>query len=186
MHTVAVIDDERNIRSLIKLALGKEGYNVTEYSDGESAWIGLQTGMPDVIVLDIMMPRMNGLELCRRIKEVNPSVPVIFLSSRDDEYDKVLGLDSGGDDYVCKPFSMMELTARIRAAVRRSGAAFQTTDAVYDIECGPLSMCTPELAVSWKGAQIKLSVTEYRILSYACFRPRNGTHPGAAYGGRVS
>ena len=164
MYTVAVVDDEKNIRNIIGMALREEGFSVIEYPHGEAAWAGFQAGFPDVIILDIMMPRMNGLELCKRIREVDLSVPVIFLSSRDDEFDKVLGLESGGDDYVCKPFSMMELTARIRAAVRRRGGPSAVCRSDYDIEAGALKMCSAELITLWKDLPVRLSVTEYRIL----------------------
>ncbi|MBI9107412.1 MAG: response regulator transcription factor [Spirochaetales bacterium] len=165
MHTVAVVDDEKNIRSIVGLALREEGFSVVEFPNGEAAWSAFQSEMPEVIVLDIMMPRMNGLELCRRIRTVDPSVPIIFLSSRDDEYDKVLGLESGGDDYVCKPFSMMELMARIRAAVRRRTGVSVVAGSDYDVSVGPLKMCSAELVSLWRDLPVRLSVTEFRILS---------------------
>jgi len=165
MYKVAVVDDEKNIRNIIGMALQEEGFSVEEYPNGEAAWFAFQSDLPDVIVLDIMMPRMNGLELCRKIRGMDPSVPIIFLSSRDDEYDKVLGLESGADDYVCKPFGMMELMARIRAAVRRSSGYSAAPGGDYDIDAGPLKMCTAELITLWKEAPVRLSVTEFRILS---------------------
>lgn len=171
MYKVAVVEDEKNIRDLIKIALIEEGFEVDEYSDGEAAWSVFQKIMPDVIILDIMMPRMNGIELCRRIRTVKTSVPIIFLSSRDDEYDKVLGLESGADDYVCKPFSMLELTARIKASVRRLGGKLPDYSGGYDIICGSLKMCTSELITLWKNKSVKLSVTEYRILSSLATSP---------------
>ncbi len=164
MYEVAVVDDEKNIRNIIGLALCEEGFSVSEYPNGEAAWMVFQAALPDVIILDIMMPRMNGLELCRKIRSIDKAVPIIFLSSRDDEFDKVLGLESGADDYVCKPFSMMELTARIRAAVRRSAGSPSVCKSSYDIEAGPLKMCSAELITLWKENQVRLSVTEYRIL----------------------
>ncbi len=166
MYRVAVVDDERNIRNLISIALQEEGFDAAEYPDGEAAWADFRQDMPDVIVLDIMMPRMNGLELCRRVKNLAPATPVIFLSSRDDEFDRVLGLESGADDYVCKPFSMMELMARIRAAVRRFSisAGVQGCESSYEIDFGPLKMCSAELLCIWNGSPVRLSVTEHRIL----------------------
>lgn len=173
MYEIAVVDDEKNIRSLISLALSDEGFKVSEYSNGEAAWRGFESGMPDVIVLDIMMPKMNGLDLCRRVKAAAPSVSIIFLSSRDDEWDRVLGLETGADDYVCKPFSMMELTARIKAAVRRLGppSAGCGSESVFDIEYGPLKMCTAELACLWNEKPVRLSVTEHRILGSLAAAP---------------
>lgn len=164
MYEVAVVDDEKNIRNIIGLALGDEGFSVSDYSNGEAAWTAFQISLPDVIILDIIMPRMNGLELCRKIRDIDSVVPIIFLSSRDDEFDKVLGLESGGDDYVCKPFSMIELTARIRAAVRRSTGHPHVSRTDYDIEAGPLKMCSAELITLWNDRPVRLSVTEYRIL----------------------
>ncbi|HAK46026.1 MAG TPA: DNA-binding response regulator [Spirochaeta sp.] len=164
MHTIAVVDDEKNIRSLISLALKEEGFAVEEYPNGEAAWTAFSRKMPDVIVLDIMMPKMNGLDLCRKVKAEVPAIPVIFLSSRDDEWDRVLGLETGADDYVCKPFSMMELTARIRAAVRRLDARPAGGKSVFDIEFGPLKMCAAELVCLWNDEPVRLSVTEHRIL----------------------
>lgn len=165
MISVAVVDDEKNIRSLINRALSRENYSVEEYSEGETAWLEFKKNRPDIIILDIMMPRLNGIELCRRIREIDAAVPIIFLSSRDDEFDRVLGLDAGADDYVCKPFSMMELTARINAAARRLTRDSACAAADFDIEYGPLQLSSGELAVSWKGMPLKLSVTEFRILS---------------------
>ena len=165
MFSVAIVDDEKSIRNLIGLALGKEGFSVTEYPDGVAAWDGFRLKMPDVIVLDIIMPRMNGIDLCRKVREIDRSVPVIFLSSRDEEFDRILGLDAGADDYVCKPFSMMELLARIRAAVRRLNPGAEADCSSYDIQQGPLSLCSSELTVLWNGNPVKLSVTEFRILS---------------------
>ena len=121
MNRIAVVDDEKNIREIIRITLEKEGHHVDEYTDGLEAWQRFQQELPDVIVLDIMMPRMDGLELCRKVKSLSggEKIPIIFLSSRDDEIDRVLGLESGGDDYVCKPFSLRELIARLHAALRR-------------------------------------------------------------------
>ena len=170
MYKIAVVDDEKSIRTLIGMALREEGFSAEEYPNGEEAWKAFGRLMPDVIVLDIMMPKMNGLELCRRIRAQGSSVPIIFLSSRDDEFDRVLGLESGADDYVCKPFSMLELTARIKAALRRSGGA-NTCGSVYDLTAGPLKMCSSELIAVWKDQPIRLSVTEYRILSSLAASP---------------
>ncbi|MDC7225199.1 MAG: response regulator transcription factor [Spirochaetales bacterium] len=171
MYRIAVVDDEKNIRSLISFALKEEGFEVDEYSNGEDAWNVFSRKVPDVIVLDIMMPRMNGLELCRRVKSAAPHIPVIFLSSRDNEWDRVLGLETGADDYVCKPFSMLELTARIKAAVRRLDREQPGCSSSFDIEYGPLKICEAELVCLWKDQPVKLSVTEHRILSSLASAP---------------
>lgn len=165
MLSVAVVDDEKNIRNLISQALAMEDFSVKEFSDGEAAWLDFMQSKPDILILDVMMPRLNGLELCRKIREIDQAVPVIFLSSRDEEFDRVLGLDAGADDYVCKPFSLMELTARIKAAARRLNTSAEPVDSCYDIKCGKLNLSTEDLSVEWDGAEIRLSVTEFRILS---------------------
>lgn len=171
MYTIAVVDDEKNIRSLVGMALSEEGFKAVEYPDGAAAWSAFQEQMPDVIVLDIMMPRMNGFELCRRVRSIEPTVPIIFLSSRDDEYDKVLGLETGGDDYVCKPFSILELVARIKASTRRLGGGEAECSDSYDLVYGPLQMCRAELITLWRNEQVSLSVTEFRILSSLAAAP---------------
>ncbi|GHV95906.1 transcriptional regulatory protein ChvI [Spirochaetia bacterium] len=135
MSRIAVVDDEKNIREVIRIALEKEFHEADEYGDGLAAWEAFQSrapvnssgdrNPPDLIVLDIVMPRMDGIELCRRVRSLpwGARTPIIFLSSRDEEIDKVLGLESGGDDYVSKPFSLRELMARIRAGLRRKEAS---------------------------------------------------------------
>jgi len=165
-----VVDDEKNIRELIRMALERENYAVDEYANGELAWTAFEHGYPDCIVLDIMMPRMDGLELCRRIRGRGVTTPIIFLSSRDDEIDRVLGLESGADDYVCKPFGMRELLARIRAALRhgvpRGGPAGAVPDsgASFSLVRGPLRMDEAREMLEWREREISLTVTEFRIL----------------------
>jgi two-component system response regulator ChvI len=122
MARIAVVDDEKNIRRVIRIALEKEFHTVEEYGDGLAAWEVFRKERPDLIILDITMPRMDGIEVCKKVRSLSMA-PIIFLSSRDEEIDKVLGLESGADDYVCKPFSLRELSARIHAALRRSGGA---------------------------------------------------------------
>ena len=171
MHRVAVVDDEKNIRNLIRLALEDDGFAAVEYPNGEEAWKGLSEKMTDIIILDIMMPRMNGLELCRKIRKLSPAVPIIFLSSRDEEYDRVIGLESGADDYVCKPFSMMELTARVRAAARRLDLTADLCGDDCGLEYGPLRICSADLTCEWNGMPVRLSVTEHRILASLAASP---------------
>jgi len=110
---IALIDDEENIRVTLEYALKREGYRVQVYSDGLEAWENLKNGLPDLVILDIIMPGLDGLDLCRKIRAVSERIPLIFLTSRDEEIDRVLGLELGADDYLCKPFSMRELMARI-------------------------------------------------------------------------
>lgn len=186
MAEIAVVDDEAGIRSLIRVALEREGYAVRDYANGLDAWHDFERDAPDLAILDIMMPRMDGLELCRRMRERGPSPPVIFLSSRDEEIDRVLGLDAGADDYVCKPFGMMELLARVRAALRRApgtAAGGRPTEAVRRAAermpgAGPggsgdgvLALDEEAWAASYGDAELGLTVTEFRMLLAMAARP---------------
>ena len=173
MNRIAVVDDEKNIRETIRLALEREGYAVEEYANGEEAWAAVRPRWPDLAILDIMMPRMDGMELCRRVRSES-AMPIIFLSSRDDELDRVLGLESGGDDYVCKPFGMRELTARVRAALRRaSPEAGAGASASYGLRAGRLELDDERYLVRWDGREAALTVTEFRMLWSLA------EHPGA-------
>src|SRR5512135_866011 len=119
-HTIAIVDDEETIRESVAFALRREGYEVALYPDGGEAWEAFRDRLPDLVILDIIMPRMDGLELCRRIRKVSEAVAVIFLTSRDEDLDRVLGLELGADDYLCKPFSTRELVARVKVLFRRA------------------------------------------------------------------
>lgn len=173
MAEIAVVDDEGGIRSLIRVALEREGYAVRDYANGLDAWRDFERAAPDLAILDIMMPRMDGLELCRRMRGRGASPPVIFLSSRDEEIDRVLGLDAGADDYVCKPFGMMELLARVRAALRRAPTPAERmpgagTGGLGD---GVLALDEEAWAASYGGAELGLTVTEFRMLLAMAARP---------------
>src|SRR6266704_2099177 len=119
MPTIALVDDDRNILTSVSIALESEGYRIMTYTDGASALEGFKTSPPDLAVLDIKMPRMDGMELLRRLRE-KTDFPVIFLTSKDEELDEALGLAMGADDYIAKPFSQRLLLARIRAVLRRT------------------------------------------------------------------
>jgi DNA-binding response OmpR family regulator len=163
MSRIAVVDDEQSIRELIRMALEQENHEVHEYADGIEALRGFQDSLPDLIILDILMPRMDGMELCRNIRALpwGKTVPVIFLSSRDEELDKILGLESGADDYVSKPFSLRELLARIRAGLRRTrDQGFAAAPFVR----GDLILDENRYAAFWKNSTLELTVTEFRIL----------------------
>jgi DNA-binding response OmpR family regulator len=165
MNRIAVVDDEKNIRETIRLALERDGHAVSAYANGEDAWHAFQEAAPELLILDIMMPRMDGIELCRRVRAIPSDVPVIFLSSRDDEIDRVLGLDSGGDDYVCKPFGMRELTARVRAALRRNAPrSVELPAARFSIAAGELELDGERYLVRCGGHEVSLTVTEFRML----------------------
>jgi len=173
MSRIAVVDDEKNIREIIRIALEKEGHIVDEYADGFSAWQRFQKGLPDLIILDIMMPRMDGLELCRKTRSVfaGEKTPIIFLSSRDEEIDRVLGLESGGDDYVCKPFSLRELAARVHAALRRGKPSEKPAGSGQVLSRGDLAIDEERLSVFWKETAIDVTVTELRILASLVSQP---------------
>lgn len=164
MHRIAVVDDEKNIRAMVRVALEREGYEVDEYANGADAWLAFQSALPNLAILDVMMPRMDGLELCRRLRGLSPGLPLIFLSSRDEEIDRVLGLESGGDDYVCKPFGMRELIARIHAALRRGSAKAEASIGPFSVSAGSLALDDERYLARVGGQQVSLTVTEFRIL----------------------
>ena len=163
---VAVVDDEDNIRETVAFALRREAYPVELYSTGLEAWRAFQQKLPGLVILDITMPEMDGLELCRRIRSVSETIPIIFLTSRDEELDRVLGLEIGADDYLCKPFSMRELLARVKVLFRRSaidrGDVRPSADAA--VQHGDLELDLQRYSVRWKGNAIALTVTEFMML----------------------
>jgi len=173
--TIALVDDDRNILTSVSIALQAEGFLTRVYSDGETALKALIDNPPDLAIFDIKMPRMDGLELLRRMREKS-MVPVIFLTSKDDELDEALGLAMGADDYIAKPFSQRLLIARIRAILRRAevsqpGAADSGEPAETVLVRGRLSMDTSRHRVTWNGADVTLTVTEFLILEALAQRP---------------
>jgi two-component system response regulator ChvI len=174
MSTIALVDDDRNILTSVSMTLEAEGYNVVTYNDGQAALDGFNQKMPDVAVLDIKMPRMDGMDLLSRLRQKS-DVPVIFLTSKDDEIDEVLGLRMGADDYVRKPFSQRLLVERIRALLRRQEAlASDKGDDPAEsklIERGSLLMDPLRHSVTWKGDPVSLTVTEFLLLQALASRP---------------
>ena len=173
--TIALVDDDRNILTSVSIALQTEGFLTRVYSDGETALKALVDNPPDLAVLDIKMPRMDGLELLRRLREKS-AVPVIFLTSKDDELDEALGLAMGADDYIAKPFSQRLLIARIRAILRRTEGALPggeeaTAEPQTPIERGRLTMDPARHRVTWGGKAVTLTVTEFLILETLAARP---------------
>ena len=163
---VAVVDDEPTILETVGFALRREGYQVDTYPDGLAAWQAFEEDLPDLVVLDILMPRMDGLEVCRRIRAESETVPILFLTSKDEEFDRVLGLEMGADDYLVKPFSMRELVARVKVLLRRlalSHASEPDEDGEM-LEVGPLSLDLSRYQASWQGRPIPLTVREFRLL----------------------
>ena len=173
--TIALVDDDRNILTSVSIALQAEGFVTRLYSDGETALKALIDNPPDIAILDIKMPRMDGLELLRRLREKS-MVPVIFLTSKDDELDEALGLAMGADDYIAKPFSQRLLIARIRAILRRTevssgGAEGDDASANTSLVRGRLAMDTARHRVTWGDATVVLTVTEFLILETLAQRP---------------
>ncbi len=173
--TIALVDDDRNILTSVSIALQSEGFTVRVYSDGETALKALLENPPELAVLDIKMPRMDGMELLRRLREKS-SIPTIFLTSKDDELDEALGLAMGADDYITKPFSQRLLIARIRAILRRTEARAATEDepetpAAEKIVRGRLEMDPARHKVLWNGEDVTLTVTEFLILEALAQRP---------------
>ncbi|QLC21432.1 response regulator transcription factor [Parasphingopyxis sp. CP4] len=175
--TIALVDDDKNILTSVSIALQSEGFATRIYSDGETALKALIENPPDLAVLDIKMPQMDGMELLRRLREKS-AIPVIFLTSKDDELDEALGLAMGADDYIAKPFSQRLLIARIRAILRRSelasqgnGADEQTEEMLEPIVRGRLEMDPARHRVSWAGQNVTLTVTEFMILESLAARP---------------
>lgn len=170
-RTILVADDDPNIRQLLVFALGKAGLDTIEAADGEAALAEVAQHAPDLVVLDINMPRMDGLEVCRRLR-AGGETPILFLSSRDDEIDRVLGIELGADDYVVKPFSPREVVARVMAILRRTHAhppQVETAGAV--IHHGRLALDVEGWQARWAGEEAPLTVTEFSILRTLAVMP---------------
>jgi two-component system response regulator ChvI len=172
MATIALVDDDRNILTSVSLALEAEGFEVRSFTDGVAALAEFGRNPPDLAVLDIKMPRLDGMELLRRLR-LKSDLPVIFLTSKDEEIDEVLGLRMGADDYMRKPFSQRLLIERIRAVLRRREAAAEGEREEDDrpIQRGPLTMDPVRHATTWNDEAVTLTVTEFLILKALALRP---------------
>ncbi len=173
MPIVALVDDDRNILTSVGMVLEAEGYTVQKYNDGAAALQGIQDNPPDMAIFDIKMPRMDGMELLRRIRQ-KTDLPVIFLTSKDDEIDELFGLKMGADDFVKKPFSQRLLVERVKAVMRRAvprDGSPVVTDATKIIERGKLAMDSDRHACNWAGKPVTLTVTEFLILQALALRP---------------
>jgi two-component system response regulator ChvI len=173
--SIALVDDDRNILTSVSIALQTEGFVTRVYSDGETALKALVDNPPDLAIFDIKMPRMDGLELLRRLRE-RSTVPVIFLTSKDDELDEALGLAMGADDYIAKPFSQRLLIARIRAILRRTETVQASGAKPGDELSGPLqrgrlTMDPARHRTTWDDEPVTLTVTEFLILETLAQRP---------------
>ncbi|HEY6760914.1 MAG TPA: response regulator transcription factor [Baekduia sp.] len=170
---ILLADDEQSIQTLLSFPLRKDGYEVTTAADGREALARFNEGKFDLVVLDVMMPRMDGLEVCRRIRARN-TVPIIMLTAKAEEIDKVLGLELGADDYITKPFSLREFRSRVRAALRRAGMQTQSADpdaeeqplAVHELEIDPAKR-----AVRVRDESVELTFVEFEILNALARNP---------------
>jgi len=170
---IALVDDDRNILTSVSIALEAEGYRVQTYNDGASALDGLSQTPPDLAIFDIKMPRMDGMELLRRLRQKS-DLPVIFLTSKDEEIDELFGLKMGADDFIRKPFSQRLLVERVKAILRRASVKDAPTQKEGDervIERGALRMDVERHACTWKGLPVTLTVTEFLILQSLAQRP---------------
>jgi two-component system response regulator ChvI len=171
--TIALVDDDRNILTSVAMTLEQEGFTVRTYTDGESALQGLLSRPADLAVLDIKMPRMDGMELLQKLRQ-RSSLPVIFLTSKDDELDELMGLRLGADDYITKPFSQRLLIERIRALLRRnetSRAEGSGQPAGGVITRGELLLDETKHTCTWKGKPVQLTVTEFLLVKALALRP---------------
>lgn len=172
-QTIALVDDDRNILTSVSMTLEQEGYQVRTYTDGESALQGLMAKPADLAVLDIKMPRMDGMELLQRLRQ-RSNMPVVFLTSKDEEVDELMGLRLGADDYITKPFSQRLLLERIRALLRRNeGARAEGSGAPPGgvLARGDLMLDETKHTCLWKGKPVQLTVTEFLLVKALALRP---------------
>jgi len=177
--TILLVDDEDAIQKLLTYPLEREGYRVVSARDGEEALDRFGEANPDLVVLDIMLPRLDGLEVCKRLR-ARSTVPIIMLTARDDELDKVVGLELGADDYITKPFSIREFRSRVRALLRRAKLpAYQGDEAAEVIAAGPLRIDLSRRSVKLDGSTVQLTYVEFELL-----RTLAG-HPGRVFSRRM-
>jgi len=173
MPTIALVDDDRHILTSVSLALEAEGYRIVSYADGFSALDGFKLSPPDLAILDIKMPRMDGMEVLRRLRQTS-DVPVIFLTAKDEEIDELFGLKMGADDFIRKPFSNRVLVEHVKAVLRRSAkdvTVLKETDVSKLLERGQLRMDPERHTCTWKNEPVRLTVTEFLILRALAARP---------------
>ena len=186
---ILVVDDDPHIREVVQFALEKAGLEVIEAGDGQQALALFKKSVPALIVLDITMPEMDGLAVCREIRK-SSDVPILFLSSRTDEVDRIVGLEIGGDDYVSKPFSPRELVARVQAILKRTGARQLAASEVKELAHGAARISVYGHAAYWKDKPVALTATEFAILKSLLQEPQRvfsrDRLMDAAYDGQVS
>ena len=172
MTTILLVDDEANITDLAQMYLAKEGYSIITAADGVQALASVEQSPPDLIVLDLMLPEIDGWEVCRRVR-ANSDVPIIMLTARDDDVDKIVGLELGADDYLTKPFNPRELVARVRAILRRAERPPQAPEAdTEDITLGNLTLRPQMREANVGGRPIELRLKEYDLLLALAKNPR--------------
>jgi two-component system, OmpR family, response regulator len=169
-HHILAVDDDLHIREVIRVALRKAGMTVTEARDGKEGLARAAADRPDLVILDIGMPELDGLEVCRQIRK-SSDVPILFLTARDDEIDRVLGLEIGGDDYVTKPFSPRELIARVNVILRRVGAREANGAMSTALAQGALSIDPTQHVAAFAGTPVRLTAIEFGILKAFLARP---------------
>ena len=170
--TVLIVEDEKNIVDILRFNLQREGYTTCEAYDGEEGLAKALSQNPDLILLDVMLPKMNGFDVCRALRDKGDNVPVIILTAREEEADKVLGLEIGADDYITKPFSMRELIARVGANIRRTAMAAPVSAAATAMPvAGDLSINTDSHQVFRAGKAIDLTQREYELLTFLASHP---------------
>jgi len=169
---ILIVDDEKDIVDLVAYNLEKEGYETLKALDGEKALQMVRTRIPDLVILDLMLPGIQGLEVCKRIRKVpeTAAIPIIMLTAKGEEIDKVLGLEVGADDYITKPFSVKELLARVKAVLRRSEAR-RAADQTEIFEFKGLRIDFKSYEVTVDGRKISLSPTEFRLLKFLSRNP---------------
>jgi two-component system, OmpR family, response regulator len=165
---ILVVDDDPRLREVVRYALSREGFEIDEAGDGHAALAACEAKLPDLVVLDVVMPELDGIEVCRRIRQ-RSRVPILFLSSRGEEVDRVLGLELGGDDYVTKPFSPRELVSRVKAVLRRSGDEPETSTGT--LQLGDVRLDPHEVRVFAGKTELDLTATEFRLLQVLMTKP---------------
>ncbi|MFG6119736.1 response regulator transcription factor [Thalassobacillus sp. B23F22_16] len=171
-QTIGIVEDDPNIRDIVKAYLEKEGYHVTEMESAEAAWELFQQAPPDLWVLDIMLPGMDGYEFCKQVRK-DSQVPIIIISAKDEEVDRILGLELGGDDYLTKPFSPRELVARVKRQLTRWEVMNTNTAsaAKETLEVGELSLYMAERRAVWRGAEVEVTAKEFDMLKLLAQHP---------------
>ena len=169
---VLIVEDEKNIVDIIRFNMDREGYDVLEAYDGETGLALARAEKPDLILLDVMLPKMIGFDVCKTLREEGDNVPIIILTAREEEEDKILGLEIGADDYITKPFSMRELIARVRANIRRTAMVPPAAPEERGMSAGGGLMIDPESNQVYKhGALVELTQREYELLTFLASHP---------------